>query len=570
VTLADQPADGDPVFTRDVAPIIYRQCTGCHRPQGAGPFDLLTYEDARKRARQLVEVTRSGFMPPWQPEAGYGEFVGERRLSDDEMATIRRWVAVGAPEGPADELPAPPRFPDGWQLGKPDLVLNLPEPYVLPAEGSDVIRNFVLSIPVSEPRWVGAVELRPGNKKIVHHAILNIDHTRVSRQLDQQDPEPGFGGMDMGFSESPGGHTVIWAPGSVPFEGRGEMAWRLEPGTDLVLQLHMLPTGKPESLALAIGLHFTEQPPTIRPMELMLRNDAIDIPPGMDDYVLQDSLILPAPVDLLAICPHAHYLGRQLQAYAILPDLTRRWLIRIDDWDFNWQDLYYYREPIELPAGTTLVMRYTYDNSADNPSNPHHPPRRVVGGNDSSNEMANLLLQVRPRDRAGAFALRAAQFLKTLQRDPNNAVAHYNLGIVFAGAGDLGRAATHLEAAVGLQPSDRDAQFTLGSIYARQGKLSQAERQYRRTVEIAPSFPEAHYMLGLVLSDMARADEAAIEFDRVLQLDPDHARAHYRLGSILADRGDPEQAESHLRRALALEPELEDARTRLERMTGQR
>jgi tetratricopeptide (TPR) repeat protein len=287
----------------------------------------------------------------------------------------------------------------------------------------------------------------------------------------------------------------------------------------------------------------------------------------MNDYVLQDSLILPAPVDLLAICPHAHYLGRRMEAYAILPDLTRRWLIRIDDWDFNWQDLYHYREPIELPAGTTLVMRYTYDNSEDNPSNPHHPPRRVLGGNDSSDEMANLLLQVRPRDRAGALALQAAQFLKTLQRDPNNAVAHYNLGIVFAGSGDLGRAEEHLEAAVGLDPSERDGQFTLGSVYARQGKMSLAERQYRRTIEIAPDFPEAHYMLGLVLSDMSRADEAAIEFDRVVQLDPEHARAHYRLGAILADRGDVARAEAHLRRALALAPDLEDARARLQRVT---
>lgn len=307
-----------PTYAGEIASILHGRCASCHRPLGAGPFDLLTYEDARKRANQIVDVISSGYMPPWQPDppeepTGF-EFVGSRRMPDDEIEMIRAWARNDTPRGKKSAEPPPPEFEDGWLLGAPDLVVEVGDGYVLPAEGGDVIRNFVTAIPVEARRWVKTVELRPGNQRVVHHAVLSVDRSRVSRQLDARDPEPGFGGLDMGFAGLPGGHTVIWAPGSVPDPGIDEMAWALDPGGDLVLQLHMVPTGKDETVGMKVGFHFATRPPTIQAVQLMLRNDLIDIPAGLDDYVLQDSLELPVAVDLLAVCPHAHYLGKRIES----------------------------------------------------------------------------------------------------------------------------------------------------------------------------------------------------------------------------------------------------------------
>lgn len=353
-------------FNKDIAPIVFNQCGACHRPDGAGPFSLLSYQAAKKRARQIAEVTKSRFMPPWLPAHGHGEFVGERRLSGEEIATIGRWVAAGAPEGDPGDLPPVPEWPGGWQLGKPDLILTLPEPYTLQAEGRDVYRQFVLPTGLGGTRYVRATEIRPGNSKIAHHAILNIDPSgRVARERDEQDAAPGFDGMQLsgssGFS-SPGGHYIVWTPGMVTDEGRADLAWPLERGHDLVLEMHMAPSGKRETIQPAVGLYFTDQPPTKSIVQLVLDPPPIDIPAGESEYVVGDSMVLPVDVDLLGLFPHAHYLCKVMRCAAVLPDGTRRRLLHIPDWDFDWQDDYRYAEPVFLPRGTTVSMQFTYDN----------------------------------------------------------------------------------------------------------------------------------------------------------------------------------------------------------------
>ena len=233
-------------FNKDIAPIVFNHCVTCHRPGESAPFHLLSYEDVKTHAEQVTEVTSSGFMPPWLPEPGYGKFVGERRLSRREIDIIRQWVEEGVAEGDPADLPTLPQWNDGWQLGQPNLVVTLPEPFTLPGEGTDIYHNFVLPIPVSKMRYVKAVELRPGNKRIVYHAIMLIDRTGMTRQLDEKDPGPGFAGMIVEHAEHPDGYFLGWTPGKVPDAGSHGMSWRLYPGTDLVLQLHMVPTGKPE------------------------------------------------------------------------------------------------------------------------------------------------------------------------------------------------------------------------------------------------------------------------------------------------------------------------------------
>ena len=224
-----------PTFNGDVAPILYRHCVACHRPRGSGPFPLITYEDAQKRARQIVMVTESGFMPPWLPAEDSPPLAAERRLTSSELATLTEWHDAGMPpgEGPA---PAPPSYVDGWQLGSPDVVVEMDEAYILAAGSEEVFRNFVLPVPTLETRFVRAVELRVGNPRVVHHAVLTLDETDSSRTQARFDPEAGIDGMQaFSRARSPGGHFVGWTPGKVPFQGYEDMAWELRPGSDLVL-----------------------------------------------------------------------------------------------------------------------------------------------------------------------------------------------------------------------------------------------------------------------------------------------------------------------------------------------
>ena len=223
------PGGATVTFNRDIAPIVYRSCIVCHRPGESAPFSLLTYTEARKRAGLITALTTSRVMPPWLPARGGIEFLGERGLSDEEIALIRLWVEQGAAEGDAADLPPLPEFTRGWQLGEPDLILTMEDAFSVPAEGFDVYRNFVLPIPVSTPRWVKAVELRPGNPRVVHHAVMQVDRSRSSRRRDEEDAGPGFSGMDLAGSEAPGGQSLGWTPGKLPIVDE-RFAWRLGTG----------------------------------------------------------------------------------------------------------------------------------------------------------------------------------------------------------------------------------------------------------------------------------------------------------------------------------------------------
>jgi Copper type II ascorbate-dependent monooxygenase, C-terminal domain len=364
-------------FTKQIAPLMFDRCAACHRPGESAPFSLLTYADVKRHATQIAAVTKSRFMPPWLPDAG-PKFEGERRLTPSEIAMIQSWVEAGTPEGDPRDLPPAPKFTQGWQLGEPDLVVRMQRTYSLPAGATDVFRNFVLPVSMPATRYVKAVEIRPGNKKVVHHANLLIDHTRSSRALDGQDGQPGFPGMDINIESDvfdPDGHFLFWKPGTVPFVEAGGMSWRLDKDTDLVLNMHLQPSGKPETIDASIGLYFTGKPPARFPMLLQLEHDgALDIAAGKQDFVVMDEFKLPLDVNVLGVYPHAHYLGKDLLAFAVLPNGEKRTLIHIQHWDLNWQAVYRYQQPVALPKGAVIRMRYTYDNSGDNVANPNHPP----------------------------------------------------------------------------------------------------------------------------------------------------------------------------------------------------
>ncbi|HMO66288.1 MAG TPA: hypothetical protein PKE47_13875, partial [Verrucomicrobiota bacterium] len=408
----------EPTFHRDIAPLLFRHCAECHRPGQAAPFSLLAFADAQKRAADLVDVTRRRVMPPWLPGGDSPAFAGARGLSDAELATLRRWTAAGAPEGNPADSPPPPAFPAGWQLGEPDFVAAMPEPFTLAAEGPDEYRHFVLPVALDAPRVVGAVEFAFDNPRVIHHAVLLVDRTPSARELDARDPAPGFGGfMVAGNAGLPDGRFLGWTPGRAPVPYAPGEGWRLAPGHDLVLQLHLRRTGRPEPVRARVGLHFTGTPTHGRLYTLVLRDRTLAIPAGATNAVARDAFRLPMAAEVLAVAPHAHFLARELRAEAVLPGGAVQTLLHIPDWDFNWQDEYRLKEPIALPAGTEVGFRYTFDNSAANPRNPARPPREVAYGRNATDEMAELLLQVRVVAPDDVAVLRRAVAERTLRED---------------------------------------------------------------------------------------------------------------------------------------------------------
>jgi hypothetical protein len=377
----------DVTFNKDVAPILWKNCASCHRSGQIGPFSLLKYQDAAKRAEFIKEVTQDRRMPPWKPEPGYGDFRDVRRLSDKDIATLARWAESGAAEGNSKDLPPQPKFTDGWQLGKPDLVLQMSKPYTVPASGRDVYRNFVISIPIDSDRTVAAVEFRPGNRRVVHHALFFLDSLGQARRRDGEDGKPGYSTFG-GIGVLPTGGLGGWAPGVTPRrlpEGTGSF---LAKGSDLVLNLHYHPDGKEEIDQSSLGIYFTPKPATTIVGGIAIRSRSINILPG-DSHCAVHAETQPLPVDvkILAIFPHMHNLGREMKVAASTPDGGTVPLIWIRDWDFNWQGAYLFKDPVRLPKGTVIKADAVYDNSSDNPKNPSNPPKRVRWGEQTTDEM---------------------------------------------------------------------------------------------------------------------------------------------------------------------------------------
>jgi hypothetical protein len=257
-------------YSKDVAPLLADRCGMCHHPGGSAPFTLLTYADARRHAGQIATVTANRFMPPWKADPADGPFVGQHPLDNQEILLLRRWLDAGAPEGDPRDLPPAHAWVEGWQLGKPDLVITLEQPYTLQAEGTDAFRIFVLPIPVEAARFVRGLEFRPGNPKVVHHANIRIDTTPASRRLDEADPGPGYDGLIARSATYPDGHFLGWTPGQVAPLLPPDLAWRREKNTDLVVELHMQPSGKAEQVSPSIGLYFGDAAPTQTPAMLRL------------------------------------------------------------------------------------------------------------------------------------------------------------------------------------------------------------------------------------------------------------------------------------------------------------
>jgi hypothetical protein len=410
---------GTPTFSKDVAPILFNQCASCHRPGEAAPFPLLTYQDAKKRGKLIAQVTQARQMPPWKAAKGDVAFRNERHLNDAEIAILQQWLKDGMPEGDKKDLPAQPEFVGGWPLGKPDLVVKMPKAYKVPAEGRDIYRNFAVALDLKEDKWVKAIDFRPSAASVVHHTLFFLDSTGTAAKKELASGQVGSsGGMSGlgGKGKGKGGLGALgglggeigatgnlglggWALGAQARSLPDGLAYRLPKGADLILATHFHPSGKAEEEASTVALYFADKAPVQRFTGLQIPAAfgilaGIDIPAGKKDFAIEDSFVIPIDVKAFGISAHAHYIGKEFTMKATLPDGKVKTLLHIPDWDFGWQEQYRFQDYYDLPKGTKLNAKITYDNTAENPHNPTDPPRRVRWGKESTDEMGSITLQV--------------------------------------------------------------------------------------------------------------------------------------------------------------------------------
>jgi len=524
----------------------------------------MTYADAQRWGEQILRVTQRRYMPPWLPESGFGDFADNRRLPDSDLKLIQQWVSTGMAQGDLADVPEPPHYDAAWQLGKPDLILKVAKPYTLPSSGTDVFRNFALPYPFKQTQYVRALEIRPGTPQIVHHANLLIDRTASFRRAHPSDWEDGVEGMelelDAGNTFDPDSHFLFWKPDTPVLMEPGGMPWRLDPGNDLILNMHLKPSGKPETMQAEIGLYFADKPPAKRPMLLQLEDDeALDIPAGAHNYVVQDEIKLPVDVEVLGVYPHAHYLGKDLQGYAILPTGQKKWLIWIRNWDIDRQSVYRYRNPIVLPKGTVLRMRYTYDNSNNNIHNPNDPPIRVRAGNRSVDEMGHLWLQVLPVNQSPnapdpRYLLEQAWMENKLRKNPRDKIALFNLAGAYMGEGDYKRAIVTYQQEMAIDQNDARVMTGLGAAFEKTGDWQQAKESYERAISTNKDQIDARFNLARLELNHDEAPQAEQQFRAILAQQPEDADAHSGLALALLKEQKHDDARAEFEHALELNP----------------
>lgn len=622
-------------YVDQVSPILAQHCTECHRVGGSAPFALDSYSRVRPWARAIVRKTEERTMPPWLPNNA-GLFVGERGLDQDDIGTLRDWVEGGAVrgvgKGAESATPTVSKNPRSWRLGEPDLVLTLDQAFAVPAGSRDLFRNFVFEVPSLESLrksnrrlgatgsagatlpWVRAIEIDPDDARVLHHAVLSLDRTGASRQLDGDDGQPGFSGMDATPLESPGGQFIGWTPGKEPTPGDERFAWLLEPGTSLVLQTHLAGERHATSLAPRLGVYWSTRPPDRSIQTLRLGSSTIEILPQAEGYRVQEKLVLPVEVDLLSVYPHAHYLASTVRASALLPGGREIDLLTIERWDFSWQDQYRYRQPIRLPRGTEIEMSIVYANvnttalavaaeERDSVREPSDELESVFFGPSSSDEMADLWLEVTPLELRDAPALRAfsarrrlerqvdfhlwrlerfperdpsydqlglatawsqlgradparALLQELVERKPQLARARTNLGNLLLDAGEVEEAMEHLRRAVTLEPGSAQAWFNLGSALLRVDRNQQAIAALEQCSELDPADPKAHLNRGIAYSRLGRPDEEVAAYRKALGIQGVYAPAYYNLGRALEREGRLPAAIDAYRKAAEITPDL--------------
>jgi len=392
--MAQQPAVGTPqavpaTFNRDVAPIVHKHCTACHRPGQSAPMSLLTFEEARPWARAILRQVTARSMPPWGADPAIGHFANDTSLTRDEIETITRWVNGGAPKGDTPP-PAPPVYTDEWKIGTPDLVVQMNRPFPVPATGLVEYQFFQIPTHLEEDKWIQAIEVRPGDPRVVHHL-------RVFAQPPGPDtrntPKPGeVFCLDevCGNLEPPlvgtGPNIVSIAVGTQPDIYPAGSAKLLKAGSMLSLHMHYTTMGEATTDQTRIGFVFAEKPPTTELKTVSMAQENFVIPPGAPNHLVEGVVEFKEDVNLYSLGPHSHLRGKSWAFELERPDGTREMLLSVPRFDFNWQLNYVFKSPLAVPAGSRLIGKAVYDNSANNKANPD-PAVPVGWGNLTVEEM---------------------------------------------------------------------------------------------------------------------------------------------------------------------------------------
>ena len=523
--------------------IIINKCSSCHMKGGSAPFSLTSYEEIKKRGSAIAKVTASRYMPPWLPEKTAHSFVGDKSLTKSEIKTISEWYESGMIESPSGIGPLiSTNSLVGWKLGQPDLVLEMNSTFEMPAESGDVYRHFVVPSGMKVDRYVKGFDFKPDNKSIVHHAFIKIDRTNSSRKLDEATGEAGFDGMSADcMAVMPRGHFTSWQQGREPKFTEEGVSWLLPASSDVVFQLHLKSTGKKERIKSKIGLYFTDKKPTkyFRKINLTRRN--FRIPANERAYGLKESFTLDEPAYLRAVMPHAHYLGRTIDAKIVYPDGRVEDVLHIPNWDPAWQSEYVFKEPIPLPEGATLIGTISYDNSADNTRNPNPKSREVTYGTQANDEMFELAFQL--------FVDQKNQLDKISRH-----IDEYNKRVL------LNATKFQLEQ----DPNNADEWCFLGQVYLSTSELALAHASLKKSIELDPNNSKAFYYLGIYYrynKDLSKAEQF---FLKTLQLDSDNAKAHGNLGIIYIEKKQYHQSKKHFQFALEINPSDEMAREKIQ------
>lgn len=561
-------------FASDVAPLLFEHCAACHHPGGPSATSLLTYQQARSHATQIVQLTASRRMPPWQPDGPHGVFEGDRRLTPDQIAVFRRWLDEGLAEGDPRQTPPVPQFPDGWQLGTPDLVLTMPA-YTLRADGPDMFRNFVLPVPTSVMRYVRAWEFRPGNPRVVHHATMQVDASGASVRYDESDSAAGYEGLIAPAARAPDGFFLDWAPGHRPNVAVPGTAWPLPPASDLVMMLHLRPSGRIEPVQATVALYFASTPPARLPVMVRLTRQDLSIRAGARDEVARDEYVLPVDVDLYTVQPHAHYLATRMRADIRDPGSGEaRPLLTIRDWDFNWQDVYHYATPLRVRAGAVVSMRVEYDNSPGNARNPHSPPVDVGYGQQTTDEMAEMWFQVVPVRAEDRVTLVESLYRKVLpeemkgresmlRREPRNVALRDDLALMRAEAGDPRGAEQVFRETLALRPDSAPARFNVGMAVLAQGRRDEARRFFADALAADPNHGPSHFQLGLLDQVAGDVASAARHLEVALGSRPADPDVLLAAGVLDALRGNYARSITRIRGALEVRPGWSQAQAAL-------
>jgi len=391
-----------PTYSHDVAPILNKRCISCHSQTNIAPFSLVGYENAKKWAPTIAVVTESKYMPPWKAKAGYGEFRDNPSLSAEEKLLLKRWADAGAPEGDKSAVPAEPPLTTNWRMGKPDMIISPELPTKIPSEGKDFFRDYLIDPQITKPTWVKIVDYRPLNQGTVHHIIPSLmkkEEAEKCRKIkfdfddkswDQKSVEDIDTYSKLGF----------WSTGAPPFTSPDGTALLINPGDNIQLDVHYKCKGIPATEQVQVALYFLNEPPKDQMKVRVVTTGDIYLQPGEKDrrfYCIDNKL--EKETTIYAVWPHMHYDGTTFKAWVKLPSGASKPLVCIDDWDPEWQLLYYLKQPMTLPVGSQIIVTGTYDNSANNPRNPHNPPRVVMGGDSSKDEMLFFeLFQVVKKD----------------------------------------------------------------------------------------------------------------------------------------------------------------------------